>query len=91
MAQSSQRLAPGPHLLLGLWNGFDATAGHPDVFPGDPLFDLDPIFQSILDPAARQRLIARYDHDLTQPEYATGYRWDIVVCDARRTWTEDDG
>ena len=48
-------------------------------FPGDPLFDLDPIFQSILDPAARQRLIAGYDHDLTEPEYATGYRWDIVL------------
>jgi protocatechuate 3,4-dioxygenase, beta subunit len=60
-------------------------------FPGDPLFDLDPIFQSILDPAARGRLIARYDHDLTQPEHATGYRWDIVVCGARRTWTEGDG
>jgi protocatechuate 3,4-dioxygenase beta subunit len=59
-------------------------------FPGDPLFDLDPIFQSILDPAARQRLIARYDHDLTQPEYATGYRWDIVLCGARRTWTHTD-
>jgi protocatechuate 3,4-dioxygenase, beta subunit len=58
-------------------------------FPGDPLFDLDPIFQSILDPAARQRLIARYDHDLTEPEHATGYRWDIVVCGGRRTWTED--
>jgi protocatechuate 3,4-dioxygenase beta subunit len=58
-------------------------------FPGDPLFDLDPIFQSIPDPAARQRLIARYDHDLTEPEYATGYRWDIVVCGGRRTWTED--
>src|SRR6516165_1265282 len=59
-------------------------------FPGDPLFDLDPIFQSILDPAARNRLIARYDHGLTQPEYATGYRWDIVVCGSRRTWTESD-
>ncbi|OBI21918.1 protocatechuate 3,4-dioxygenase subunit beta [Mycobacterium sp. E2327] len=58
-------------------------------FPGDPLFDLDPIFQSIPDPAARARLIARYDHDLTQPEYATGYRWDIVLCGARRTWTDD--
>jgi protocatechuate 3,4-dioxygenase beta subunit len=58
-------------------------------FPGDPLFDLDPIFQSIPDPAARQRLIARYDHDLTEPEYATGYRWDILVCGGRRTWTED--
>ena len=57
-------------------------------FPGDPLFDLDPIFQSILDPAARQRLIARYDHDLTEPEYATGYRWDIVLSGGGRTWTE---
>jgi protocatechuate 3,4-dioxygenase, beta subunit len=59
-------------------------------FPGDPLFDLDPIFQSILDPAARHRLIARYDHGLTQPEYATGYRWDVVVCGGRRTWTDAD-
>lgn len=48
-------------------------------FPGDPLFGLDPIFQSILDPAARRRLIAAYDHELTQPEFATGYRWDIVL------------
>lgn len=57
-------------------------------FPGDPLFELDPIFQSILDPAARQRLIARYDHDLTQPEYATGYRWDIVLTGGAQTPTE---
>ena len=48
-------------------------------FPGDPLFDLDPIFQSIVDPVARQRLVAGYDHELTEPEYATGYRWDIVL------------
>ena len=48
-------------------------------FPGDPLFDLDPIYQSITDPAARARLVARYDHDLTEPERATGYRWDIVL------------
>jgi protocatechuate 3,4-dioxygenase, beta subunit len=59
-------------------------------FPGDPTFDLDPIFQSILDPAARRRLIAGYDHDLTEPEYATGYRWDIVLAGSGRTWTEDD-
>jgi protocatechuate 3,4-dioxygenase beta subunit len=48
-------------------------------FPGDPLFDLDPILQSITAPAARARLVARYDHDLTEPEWATGYRWDIVL------------
>ncbi|MGO8941621.1 MAG: protocatechuate 3,4-dioxygenase subunit beta [Mycobacterium sp.] len=57
-------------------------------FPGDPMFDLDPIFQSIVDPAARQRLIASYDHDLTEPEYATGYRWDIVLSGQGRTWTQ---
>lgn len=48
-------------------------------FPGDPLFGLDPIVQSVLDPAARQRLIAEYDHEVTEPNYATGYRWDIVL------------
>jgi protocatechuate 3,4-dioxygenase beta subunit len=48
-------------------------------FPGDPLFALDPIYQSITDPAARERLVATYDHDVTQHEWATGYRWDIVL------------
>lgn len=54
-------------------------------FPGDPLFDLDPIYQSILNPVARQRLVATYDHGLSEPEYATGYRWDIVLPGSART------
>jgi protocatechuate 3,4-dioxygenase beta subunit len=57
-------------------------------FPGDPLFALDPIYQSITDPKARERLVATYDHDLTMPEYATGYRWDIVLSGSHRTWSE---
>jgi len=48
-------------------------------FPGDPLFALDPIFNSIPDPAARERLIARFEIDLTQPDWALGYSWDIVL------------
>ena len=32
-------------------------------FPGDPLFDADPIFQSVRDPAARQRMISSFDWD----------------------------
>ena len=48
-------------------------------FPGDPLFALDPIYQAIVDPAARARLVATYDHDVTTHEWATGYRWDIVL------------
>jgi protocatechuate 3,4-dioxygenase beta subunit len=48
-------------------------------FPGDPLFDLDPILQSVVDRSARDRLVATYDHDVTVPELHTGYRWDIVL------------
>jgi protocatechuate 3,4-dioxygenase, beta subunit len=48
-------------------------------FPGDPLFGQDPIFQSVRDPKARERLIAQFDLALTQPEWALGYRFDIVL------------
>jgi protocatechuate 3,4-dioxygenase, beta subunit len=48
-------------------------------FPGDPLFPLDPIFNSIPDPAARERLISRFDLETTEPEWALGFRWDIVL------------
>jgi protocatechuate 3,4-dioxygenase, beta subunit len=48
-------------------------------FPSDPLFGLDPIFNSIPDPAARERLIARFDIDTTEPDWALGYCWDIVL------------
>jgi protocatechuate 3,4-dioxygenase beta subunit len=54
-------------------------------FPGDPLLPLDPIYHGIPDAAARDRLIATYDHELTQPEWALGYRFDIVVCGPRQT------
>lgn len=48
-------------------------------FPGDPLFPYDPIFQSVRDPRARERLISTFDLSLTQPEWALGYRFDIVL------------
>ncbi|MFL6074716.1 MAG: protocatechuate 3,4-dioxygenase subunit beta [Mycobacteriales bacterium] len=48
-------------------------------FPGDPLFDHDPIFQSVRDPAARQRMICRLDLDVAEPEWALGYRFDFVL------------
>lgn len=59
-------------------------------FPGDPLFALDPIYQSVTDPAARERLVATYDHDLTSPEWATGYRWDIVLTGSHATPLEQE-
>jgi protocatechuate 3,4-dioxygenase, beta subunit len=48
-------------------------------FPGDPLFAHDPILQSIPDEKARQRLISKFDLETTKPEWALGYRFDIVL------------
>jgi protocatechuate 3,4-dioxygenase beta subunit len=48
-------------------------------FPGDPLLDYDPIWQSIPDERARQRLISKFDLESTKPEWALGYRFDIVL------------
>jgi protocatechuate 3,4-dioxygenase beta subunit len=48
-------------------------------FPGDPLFAHDPIFNSIPDPRARQRLVAQFDLGTTEPQWALGYRFDIVL------------
>jgi protocatechuate 3,4-dioxygenase beta subunit len=48
-------------------------------FPGDPLFEFDPIFQSVRDPGTRERLVAQFDLGLTQPDWALGYRFDIVL------------
>ena len=48
-------------------------------FPDDPLLAFDPMFQSVRDARAQQRLISRFDLSLTQPEWALGYSFDIVL------------
>ena len=48
-------------------------------FPGDPLIPMDPILQSIADPRGRELLVARFDVETSVPEWALGYRWDIVL------------
>jgi protocatechuate 3,4-dioxygenase, beta subunit len=57
-------------------------------FPGDPLLALDPVYLSVPDRAARERLIAAFDIDITQPEWALGYRFDFVLRGATATPTE---
>jgi protocatechuate 3,4-dioxygenase beta subunit len=54
-------------------------------FPGDPLLELDPIAHAVRDPKARELMIARFDLETTEPEWALGYRWDIVVGRGRGT------
>jgi protocatechuate 3,4-dioxygenase beta subunit len=58
-------------------------------FPGDPLFAYDPILQSVTDSAARERLVATYDHNLSRSQWSLGYRWDIVLDGPCATLTED--
>ena len=48
-------------------------------FEGDPLFYQDPIFNSVPDPKARERMISRFDLSLTEPEVSLGFAWDIVL------------
>jgi protocatechuate 3,4-dioxygenase, beta subunit len=48
-------------------------------FPGDPLFEYDPIFQSVRDPRARDLLVAAFDLEVTEEAWALGYTWDIVL------------
>jgi protocatechuate 3,4-dioxygenase beta subunit len=48
-------------------------------FPGDPLFAQDPIFNSVRDPAARERMTCRFDLEQTVPEWALAYQYDIVL------------
>jgi protocatechuate 3,4-dioxygenase beta subunit len=59
-------------------------------FPGDPLFAHDPIFNSVRDAAARERLVAAFDLEATEPEWALAYRWDIVLRGREATSLEDD-
>jgi protocatechuate 3,4-dioxygenase beta subunit len=47
-------------------------------FPGDPLFGQDPVFSSV-PAAARERLVGRLDLGITEPDWALGYAWDIVL------------
>jgi protocatechuate 3,4-dioxygenase, beta subunit len=48
-------------------------------FPGDPLLAFDPIFLGTADLESRVRLISSYDPNLSEAEWALGYRFDIVL------------
>jgi protocatechuate 3,4-dioxygenase beta subunit len=48
-------------------------------FPGDPLQPIDPIFNGVPTRAARARLVADFSIEITEPEWALGYEWDIVL------------
>ncbi|HZS63531.1 MAG TPA: protocatechuate 3,4-dioxygenase subunit beta [Xanthobacteraceae bacterium] len=47
-------------------------------FPGDPLIPLDPIYNAVPAEAAK-RMISSFDLESTVPNWALGYRFDIVL------------
>jgi protocatechuate 3,4-dioxygenase beta subunit len=68
------------HIHFSLFGpGFATRLVTQMYFPGDPLLALDPIFNSIPDSAARERLVATFDIEITMPEFALGYRFDFVL------------
>jgi protocatechuate 3,4-dioxygenase beta subunit len=58
-------------------------------FPDDPLFGQDPVFNSVPDPAARQRLISRFDLANTEPSWALAFEFDIVLRGTEATPLEE--
>lgn len=47
-------------------------------FPGDPLLQYDPIFKGVPE-KGQKLLVSRFDLELTEPMFALGYRFDIVL------------
>jgi protocatechuate 3,4-dioxygenase beta subunit len=60
-------------------------------FPGDPLFEFDPIFNAVRDERARQRMVSSFDLAATRPDWALAYRFDIVLRGRDATPFEEDG
>jgi protocatechuate 3,4-dioxygenase beta subunit len=48
-------------------------------FPGDPFLPFDPIFNSVRDEAARQRMVSRFSIHDTRPNWAAAYQFDIYL------------
>jgi len=68
------------HIHFSLFgNAFATRLVTQMYFPGDPLLPIDPVSQSIPDAKARERLVASFDLETTQPEWALGFRFDIVL------------
>jgi protocatechuate 3,4-dioxygenase beta subunit len=67
------------HIHLSLFGPSFATRLVTQMyFPGDPLLPLDPIYMGIPE-NARHRLVANFSLEITQPEFALGYLFDIVL------------
>jgi protocatechuate 3,4-dioxygenase beta subunit len=68
------------HVHLSIFgHGFMQRLVTQFYFPGDPLLAYDPMFMSVPDERARQRLVAEFDWEHAVPGHALAYRFDIVL------------
>jgi len=58
-------------------------------FPGDPLLPHDPIFNCVTDQRSRDGMISQFDFESTIPEFALGYKWDIILRGRDETFMEN--
>ena len=54
-------------------------------FPGDPLLDIDPVYNSVPDAQARKRMICKLVLEHGIENVALGYEFDIVLAGAKST------
>ena len=54
-------------------------------FPGDPLLDIDPVYNSVPDSEARKRMICKLVLEHGIENVALGYEFDIVLAGAKST------
>lgn len=67
------------HIHFSLFgNAFATRLVTQMYFPGDPLLPFDPIYNSVPD-GARQKMISDFDLNLTEPEHALGFRFNIIL------------
>jgi len=67
------------HIHLSLFgNAISSRLITQMYFPNDPLFEYDPIFNAV-PPKGRQLLVSNFDLGITEPDFALGYRFDIVL------------
>jgi protocatechuate 3,4-dioxygenase beta subunit len=68
------------HIHLSLFgNAYSQRLITQVFFPGDPLLAIDPVFHSVSDEAARQRMVCSLELERGIEEVALGYRFDVVL------------
>ena len=88
---SFKSIRPGPYPVPGGWwrpAHLHLSVTGPSIvtrlitqmyFPGDPLLEDDPIYNSVADKEAREALIGKFDLSLGEPSVSLGYRFDMLL------------